>query len=203
MTRHTQFDRRQFDDALSHLIAVVTQGKACVKIARELGGFLHGNPDINNLAPVFWGESGSAIALVAQLWAFKLFDGNSKLTVPCLVVHASRLRTQFSNATPDQVDAIVDSAGRKIDGMPTKARGQIKSKRDKVIAHLDQRLITDPAKIAPDMVVAWSDVLFELEIGASILRDLSEGFRGTTPSYELAGADDYKRVLDAVMHFLS
>jgi hypothetical protein len=84
--------------------------------------------------------------------------------------------------------------------MPTKPRNQIKSKRDKIIAHLDQRLITDLAKIAPDMIVKWSDVIFELEIGANILSELSVRFRGTTPSYEFPGADDYKRVLEAVTH---
>jgi hypothetical protein len=113
-TRHIQFDRSQFDDALNHLIAVVTQGKAWVKIARELGGFLHGNPDVNNLAPVFWGASGSAMTIVAQLWAFKLFDPDSKLTVPCLLDHAKGLRTQFGNATPEEVDAIVKIAEDKI-----------------------------------------------------------------------------------------
>jgi hypothetical protein len=201
-TRHRQFDRGEFNHALDHLIALIGQAKACVKIVRELGGFLGENPAINNFAPVFWSASGSALAVVAQLWAFKLFDPDSKLTVPCILVQASGLRTQFGHATPEQVDTIVKLANCKIAAMPTDSRTQIRSKRHKVIAHLDQRLVTDPSKIAPDLKVTWSDILTELQIGSSIVTELSLAFRGSTPSYDLPGTDDYKRVLEAAMYFL-
>ncbi len=202
MARHIQFNHRQFVNALDSLIIVTAQAKACVKIVRELGALLGNNPEIKKLAPVFWEASGSALAEVAQLWTFKLFDPDSQLTVPSLLDQAAGLRTQFSDATPQEADAIVQMAKTKIALTPTDHREQIQSKRNKLIAHLDRRLILDRAKIEPDLIVTWSDINLELGIAESILTELSERFRGIKPVFDVPGADDYNRVVEAVMQFL-
>lgn len=94
-------------------------------------------------------------------------------------------------------------AKNRIARSPTNHREQIQSKRNKLIAHLDQRLILDRAKIEPDLVVTSSDIKVELGMAESILTELSERFRGIKRVYEVPGVDDYKQVLEAVMQFLS
>jgi hypothetical protein len=133
----------QFAKALDELIGLVAEGKSYVKIGRELGGVLWDNPALVRVAPRFWTASLSSMTFVAQMNAFKLFDKQAgTLTVPRLLENAEVLKGRFVHATPSEVDSIVSVARRQIARMLPDSYDKIESKRNNLLAHINQRIVT-------------------------------------------------------------
>lgn len=197
--RNIQFSSAEFGHALDQLIELVTQGMAHVKIARELGGALRDNPAIGQVAPVFWYSSLTSLTFVAQLNAFKLFDRQrNAMTVPQILEQATRLRHDFAKSSPSQVDAIVTVGKFQIGASLAEAWERINSKRNKLLAHFDPRVVTDPKEVADQLKVTFSDLNITFETAASILRELSVGFRDILPSFQIPGVNDFEGLLDVV-----
>jgi hypothetical protein len=197
VSKTSQLSPDQFGRALDELIELVTRGKSYVKIARKLGGALRDNRNIAQVSPVFWLASLTSLTVVAQLNAFKLFDANSStVTIPHLLEQAEGLRHKFVKADPSEVDAIVSCARGQIAGALTDALKKINFKRHNLIAHFNRRIVTDPEQLSKKLEVTFSDLGIVLQIASGILQELSERFRGKTPSYEVPGENDFERLLD-------
>jgi hypothetical protein len=188
-----------FGKTLNRWIEMVVFGKAHVKIGLGLGNLLKGDPAIAQVSPVFWGTSLNAQADIAQLIAFKLFDTHKgTATIFYLLEQARNPSNVFGNANPVQVESIVQAAFDKISGPLSKPLKQIRAKRNRVLAHLDRTLISDPEKVATQAKVTWSDLNVIFDISGQILNDVSVGFRDSSPMWDLIGSEDYTTAFDLI-----
>jgi hypothetical protein len=199
MAKYAALTPELFGKTLDRLIEMVVFGKAHVKIGLGLGNLLKGDPAIAQVSPVFWGTSLNAQVDIAQLIAFKLFDTHKgTATIFYLLEQARHLSNIFGNADPVQVEAIVQTASDKISRPLSKPLKQIRAKRNRVLAHLDRTIISDPEKVATQAKVTWTDLNVIFDISGQILNDVSVAFRDSSPLWDLIGSEDYTSTIDLV-----
>ena len=187
-----------FGKALSRLIEMVVLGTAHIKIGRGLGQTLSDDPAIAHVAPVFWGMTMTAHLDVAQLIAFKLFDPRQgTMTIKFLLDRAEELKKSFGNATATQVKEIVKIGRFQIANLDAPLK-PIRNKRNRVLAHVDPTIVSNPAKLAKEIEVKFSDLNLVLNTAGHILNELSVAFRDASPLYEMIGADDYEMAVSLI-----
>src|SRR5579859_7027855 len=200
MPKNQPLSPELFVKTLDRLIEMVVIGKEHVKIGHGLGQTLQGDPAIAQVAPVFWGMSLTAHLDAAELIAFKLFDTRAgTMTIGHLLAEAGKLKNAFGNATPLKVEAIVRIAHSQITERLTSPLKQIRSKRNRLLAHLDRTTVSDPEKVAEQVKVTFSDLNVIFDVAGRVLNDVSVVFCDVSPSYDMMGSEDYKRAIDLIV----
>ena len=135
---------------------------------------------------------------IAQLVAFKLFDSrHGTMTVTFLLDRAEALKNSFANATPTQVEAVINTARVQITNLDAPLK-KIHAKRSRLLAHLDPTIVTAPDELAKKISLTFSDLNLVLNTAGQILNEVSVAFRDSSPLYELIGADDYKTAVSLI-----
>lgn len=173
-------------------------GKAHLSIGRRLAEALAQDPVIGNVAHVFWGTTINAHLDAAQLLAFKLFDSrNGSMTLE----YALNLATdgvKFQNArTPEQILELVNMERARIASIGPKL-APIDAKRNRIIAHADPTVVTDPEKIGRATRVTFDDLDSIFKIAGQILNNVSVAFNDVSQSYDLVDVDDYTSVIQLI-----
>lgn len=199
MARNQPLTPELFGKALDRLIGMVVEAKAHMKIGLGLGQTLKGDPAIAQVAPIFWYMSLTSHLDVAQLIAFKLFDKNhGTLSIYYLLKHAENLKGAFLNAIPSQVEAILRVANGQITGLLTSPLQQIYLKRNRMLAHFDRTIISDPEKVEAEVKVTFSELNIIFNVAGSVLNEVSVRFRDVSASYDMVGSEDYKAAIDLI-----
>ncbi len=198
MAKNLPMTPELFGKTLDRLIQMVVLGKAHVKIGRGLGQTVSDDPAIAQVAPVFWGMSLNAHLDIAQLIAFKLFDPqHGTMTVEYLLAKADELKSSFPNATPAQVKAVVESARIQIANLTAPLK-KIRAKRNRVLAHVDLAIVSNPEKLAKQVELTFSDLNLVLNTARDILNELSVKSRDTSTLYDVLGSDDYEMAVSLI-----
>jgi len=188
-----------FGKTLDRLVEMVVLGKAHIKIGRGLGQDVGGDPAVASVASTFWGMTMTAHLDVAQLIAFKLFDPrHGTMTVEYLLARAEELKGSFANATAGQVEDMVKTARMRIATISDSLK-KIRAKRNRVLAHVDVTIVSNPEKLAKDVELTFSDLNVVLATAGSILNDLAVASRDISPLYDMIGADDYKSAVALIV----
>lgn len=185
--------------ALDRVIETVVLAKAHLKISRDLGRTLHEDPAILHVAPAFWGLSLNAHLDAAQLYAAKLFDKRpGTISIEHLLETVEQLKDQFPHGTPEQMEEVVQRARAQIADLRTQHLSKIAAKRNRVLAHMDQKIVADPEKFAKDVQVAVPDLIAVFGTAESVLNELTERLRDASQWFDLLGTDDYRSVVKLV-----
>jgi hypothetical protein len=135
---------------------------------------------------------------VAQLTAFKLFDPrHGTMTVEYLLDRAEELKNSFANAKAGQVEEIVKIARNQIANLETPLK-PIRTKRNRVLAHVDPTIVSSPEKLAKEIALTFTDLNLVLSTAGNILNELSVAFRDASPLYDMVGADDYEMAVSLI-----
>jgi len=121
------------------------------------------------------------------------------MTIGHLLAEAGKLKNAFGNATPLKVEAIVRIAHSQITERLTSPLKQIRSKRNRLLAHLDRTTVSDPEKVAEQVKVTFSDLNVIFDVAGRVLNDVSVVFCDVSPSYDMMGSEDYKRAIDLIV----
>jgi hypothetical protein len=191
-------ERKQFDKMLARLTEMVVLGKAHVAIGRGIAEEAGGDPVIAQVAPTFWGMTLTAHLDMAQLLAYKLFDtqGNA-MTIEGLLATAEEHCSAFEHAAPEEVQAIVQIARVQIGNLDRPLK-LVRAKRNRILAHSDPTIITDPARLEKEVKVTLPDLNQIFFVAGSVLNEISRVFKDTTSIMEIIGGKDYKSVIDLV-----
>jgi hypothetical protein len=187
-----------FETTLNHLIKQHLLANAHVKIGRGIGDIIGADPAIAHVAPTFWGLTISAHLDNAQLLAFKFFDPRSgTMTIEHLLSQAEAHGEIFQHATPAQVKEVIRIARTQIVNLDQTLK-LIRQKRNRLIAHLDPTVVRDPAKIAAQTRVTFSDLNRILGTAGDILNEVSAKFRNTTAVFDLVDEADYESLIGLI-----
>ena len=187
-----------FDKTLQHLKGMVREGKAHVSIAFGVASAAKADPVIADVAPTFWGMTIHAHLDRAQLLASKLFDKqNNAMTIERLLATAEKYKNECPHATPDEVQAILDTARVEMNSLAGPLR-PIRAKRNRILAHSDPTIVSDPEMLEEQVKVSWSDLNRIFRVGGQILNEVSRAFQNVTSSMEILGTEDYQMVIDLV-----
>ena len=172
-------------------------GKAHLSIGRRLAETLAQDPVIGNVAHVFWGTTITAHLDAAQLLAFKVFDSRpGSMTLEYLLKLADE-GVKFQKVTPQQVSKLVSAERAKIVSIRPKL-APIEAKRNRILAHADPTVVTDPDKIAKQTRVTFDDLDSIFKIAGQILNNVSVAFHDVSSVFDLADVDDYQSVIQRV-----
>jgi hypothetical protein len=95
------------------------------------------------------------------------------------------------------MEAVVKIARTQIANLNAPLK-KIRAKRNRVLAHVDQAIVRDPAKLARQVELTFSDLNLVLNTGGSILNELSVKLRDSSPLYDMIGADDYQSAIHLI-----
>jgi hypothetical protein len=189
----------EFQKTLDALIHVLLTAKGHLTIGRGVGKMITDEPEISHAGPTFWALTIYAHLDAAQLLAFKLYDKRPEtITVGRLLALAEANPQIFRHRTAAQVAASVKIARNQIASMKAPLK-RIHAKRNRVIAHLEQTAVHDPAKVEAATRVTFSDLNEVFFFAEGILNELAGAFRDTTASFDLIGGTDYEVVGDWIV----
>jgi len=191
--------KAEFEKTLDALIHVLLTAKGHLTIGRGVGKMITEEPEISHAGPTFWALTIYAHFDAAQLLAFKLYDKRPEtITIGRLLSLAEKNPKIFRHRTAAQVSAIVKTALYQIAGLEAPLK-RINAKRNRVIAHLEQTAVHDPAKVEAATRLTFSDLNGVFFFAEGILNELAGAFRDTAASFDLVGGTDYEVVGDWIV----
>jgi hypothetical protein len=191
--------KEEFEKTLDALIQLLLTAKGHLTIGRGVGRMITEEPEISHAGPTFWALTIYAHLDAAQLLAFKLFDKRPEtITVARLLSLAEANPQIFVRRNLDQVNAIIETARKQLAMLEAPLK-LIHAKRNRVIAHLEQTAVHDPAKVEAATCVTFSDLNEVFFFAEGILNELASAFRDTTASFDLIGGTDYEVVGDWII----
>jgi hypothetical protein len=191
--------KAEFEKTLDALIHVLLTAKGHLTIGRGVGKMITEEPEISHAAPTFWALTIYAHYDAAQLLAFKLYDKRPEtITIERLLALAEANPQIFRLRSATQVAAIVQTARNQLAGLEAPLK-KIHAKRNRIIAHLEQTAIHDPAKVEAATRVTFSDLNEVFLFAEGILNELAGAFRDTAASFDLVGGTDYEVVGDWIV----
>ena len=74
----------------------------------------------------------------------------------------------------------------------------LRAKRNRIIAHSEPTIVTDPEKLAKLTLVTFADLNDIFSIAGRILNELTAAYSDTSADYDLLDVDDYTGVLQLI-----
>ncbi len=163
-----------------------------------VNGLREADPVVLDTAGVFFGLTITAHLEVTQMYAAKLFDTHpSAETIHTLLRTAEQNTHLFTNGSPEEVRKVVRAARQRVGGLGP-AMKAVRTRRNKVLAHLDPEAIHDPAKLAQDAKLTLDDLLKVFETAGEIVNEISRLYMDATHLTTFPFQDDNKHVLKLV-----
>jgi hypothetical protein len=184
--------------SLDKLFNEVVVGKAYLNIARGLGERLTADKALAMTAGTFFTLTLSALMVQSQLCAARLFDerGDS-LSIHEMLRKAETHVASFKDATPEEALLSINDARQKLDAQAELLR-RLKTRRDKVIAHLDLRASLSPGVIAENIKLTYRELEQLFITAGDILNGVSGMYQGATTMLEPLDLRDYDNALDLI-----
>jgi hypothetical protein len=153
---------------------------------------------VGNTAPTFFGLTLEAHLDRALLNAAKTFDRhrdalNLRKVLNCASEHKRTLTGERQKA----LTKFFPNAEYQLQEIETKLSA-IQTRRDKVIAHLDRKAVSDPQKVIAESQVTLADLKKVYAVAWSIIQEVSTIFWNETPLLPVADVDDYEWPLSFV-----
>jgi hypothetical protein len=186
-----------FQKVLARLREDVVIGKAHLRIGQGLGQKLAADPVLAQVARVFWGTTMNAHLDAAQLRAFKLFDSrNGTMTLEYLLTIAEDTGVNF-RAHPERLPELFDTCRAHIASVQGKLE-PLRAKRNRIIAHSEPTIVTDPEKLAKLTTVTFADLNDIFSSAGRILNEVTVAYSDAFSDYDLLDVDDYTWALQLI-----
>lgn len=189
----------EFKRIFEHVRDLVLYGDAHLRIweglAKEISrdSFL-----VGNTAPTFFGLTLEAHLDRALLNAAKTFDRHKDaLHLRKVLNCAGENKRSLSGENQKTLTEFFPEAKLQIEKIES-TLSAIQTRRDKVIAHLDRKTVSDPQKVIADSQVTLNDLKKVYVVAWNIIQELSTIFWDQTPLLPLVDVDDYEWPLSFV-----
>lgn len=198
MSRPGDQSEDELTKVLQRLIQEVVLGKAHLKIWRGLAEALAKKPEVSKTAPTFFGLTLQAHLEAALLHAAKLFDTHRQaMTIKAMLELAEKQADRFQNATREEVQQYSGKARGEMVELEKSLRA-VRSRRNKVIAHLDPMAVLNPQKVTEGGKLTIEELQTLYKAAAEILNNISASYRGVTSLTELVDQDDYENAVSLI-----
>lgn len=189
----------EFKRIFEHVRDLVLYGDAHLRIweglAKEIG---RDNFLVGNTAPTFFGLTLEAHLDRALLNAAKTFDGHrDAMNLRKILNCAGENKRDLSEENQKRLTKFFPQAERQI-GAIESTLSAIQTRRDKIIAHLDRKTVSDPQKVIADSQVTLDDLKKVYGVAWKIIQEVSTIFWDETPLLPLVDVDDYEWPLSFV-----
>jgi hypothetical protein len=165
---------------------------------RIVTGLRDADPVVLGTASYFFGLTIRAHLEAAQMYAAKLFDiSRGAETIHTLVAAAEQNTQLFGNGNPREVDMAVRAACQRIKRLDPVMRA-VRSRRNKVLAHLAPETVRDPVKVARDARLTLKDLSKILDTAGRIVNLISMLYSNEAHLIRFPFDDDYKLVLERI-----
>jgi hypothetical protein len=188
--------REQFD----RVINLVVMGNAHLTLWKGLSDRLRGDPKqlVSNVAPTFFGMTLESHLSTAFLYAAKIFDGHrDSLNIEYVLRRAEAERRSLPQNAVKPLEESLLAAKNKMPELKS-ALEAVRTRRDKVLAHLDKEVVSKPSQVAQDSEITVSELQKIFDYAWEILNGVSAFYWSFSFSHELLDIDDYEGVLDWV-----
>jgi AbiU2 len=158
-------------------------------LAKEIGqeNFL-----VGNTAPTFFGLTLEAHLDRALLNIAKSFDGHrDSLCLRKVLNCAGDNKRNLSREKQKRLTEFIPEAERRI-GEIESTLSAIQTRRDKIIAHLDRKMVSDPQKVIADSQVTLEELKRVYVVAWRIIQVVSTICWDQTPLLPLVDVDDYE-----------
>lgn len=196
---NTPTHKETFEKIVKRLTEFVVLGKAHLKIGSGIAKAITADPVIEHVAPTFWGMTITSHLDAAQMLAFKLFDTRrGSMTIEYLLGRAMECSPGFQGATPTQVSEIIGAARNQILAIEDPLK-RIRAKRNRILAHVDPTIVTQPEKVAEKTEIKFVDLNLIFDTAGDIVNSISVAFRDAFSILELIGATDYENAIQLIV----
>jgi hypothetical protein len=194
-----EWSTEKFRRSLDQLTRAIVFGNTHLKIGRGVLDTIRQDAVIDGVAPVFWGTSVTAHLNEAQLLAFKIFDSRAgTLTIEYLLELAENGKAEFKEAEPESVSRQTEEARKQITDLRRSKLGPLEEKRDRVLAHTDPTVVTNPEKLTRETTVTFMDLDAIFETATDIVSSISVSYSGAALVTDLLHDDDYEMIIQYV-----
>ena len=187
--------RPDLKQLLNGLMREVLLGNTHLAIAN---GLREADPVVIGTAGVFFGLTLTAHLEAAQMYAAKLFDTHAGAeTIYTLLAAAGHNTNLFTNGRPQEVRTAVRTAKQRVRGLDPVMKA-IRTRRNKILAHLDPETVRDPAKLFRDARLTLEDLSKIFSVAGEIVNEISRLYMNATQLTTFPFQDDYKHALKLV-----
>jgi len=174
-------------------------GNAHLSLWKRLGKRISGlNNIVANTAPTFLGMTLDAHLCAAFLYAARVFDTHhDALTIHTILRKAGHEMGTLSPKTQKVVRGNLSSAKTKLLALQAIV-DSVRTRRDKVLAHLDLKVITHPDEVTRESQISVKELENLFRAAWEILNEISGSFWEITSILDLVDIDDYERPMSLI-----
>ena len=165
----------KFPEVLEAVRGQVLVGNAHLEILRRMTKRLREDNSIVYVAPTFFGFTMMAHEDAAFTYAAKLFDTSAKSLKLENVLRDAKANSGLGDDVAASLKIAIDNARKKIAGLKFQVDA-IRSRRNKLLAHLDREAILQPEEIAKKSDLTADELKKVFESVWDILNDISKPF---------------------------
>jgi AbiU2 len=189
----------EFKKIFEHVRDLVLYGDAHLRIWEGLAKEINReNAVVGNTAPTFFGLTLEAHLDRALLNAAKTFDGHrDALNLRKVLNCAGESKRTLAGKNEKRLSELFPEAERQLKEIEANLSA-IQTRRDKMIAHLDRKTISDPQKVIADSRITLDQLKEVYAVAWKIIQEVSTIFWNETPLLPLADVDDYEWPLSLI-----
>lgn len=182
----------EFRSIFEKIRDLVLQGDAHLRIWQGLAEEIsRDNFLIGNTAPTFFGLTLEAHLERALLNAAKTFDSHKdSLSLGKVLNCAGQNKRVLEEENQKKLARFLPEAERQI-GEVESNLSAIQTRRDKIIAHLDRKVASDPQSVIAESNVTLDELKKVYEVAWKIIQEISEIFWDQVPWLPVVDVDDY------------
>ena len=190
-------DQDEMETLLDEFEKQVRVGKMHFWVWRDLGKSLSKDPDLGNEAPGFFQLTLRAHMNEAFMHLSKLFDKSSDVVkLSDLLECAEQNAGKFTGISSEKVrNELLPKWRKKIDKMQKDVE-PVKVRRNKLLAHLDPKAISDFPAVAEESKITVDELEKLYDGVCEVVDNVSRTYRNLIPAMEFVGWADFKNVLE-------
>jgi HEPN superfamily AbiU2-like protein len=176
----------------------VVMGNAHLELWRGLAKRLRESPFVANTARTFFGMTLESHLDTAFLYAAKIFDRNrGSLSLWTVLRYAEENKRSLPGETSTVIERVVAGSRVELTKLDDSLKA-VRTRRDKVIAHLDAQFVSNPEKVAEQSQIAVNDLQKIFVVAFRLLNNISIPYWQSSASLELIGVNDFEHALQLI-----
>ena len=189
----------EFKQIFEHVRDIVLYGDAHLRIWEGLAKEINRDDAlVGKTAPTFFGLTLEAHLDRALLNAAKTFDGHKDaLSLRKVLNCAGQNKRTLAQENAKRLTELFPEAERQLKEIETNLSA-IQTRRDKTIAHLDRKTVSDPQTVIADSRITLDELKKVYAVAWEIIQKISTIFWDETPLLPLSDIDDYEWPLSLV-----
>jgi hypothetical protein len=151
-----------------------------------------------NTAPTFFGLTLESHLNAAFLYAAKVFDTHrSSLTLRAILRYAEANKGGLSAEASREVERIARESDAELTKLESSLKA-VRTRRNKLIAHLDPAVVSKPGEIAKQSQLTVDDLQNVFVVAWRILNGVSVPYWEFSASLKLMDVDDFEHALNLI-----